>query len=75
MTVWENVLVFGGMMVLGWVGNYAICVMYFRFKKREEAPDEIHKEVVSLREDVNKLRGAVKYLEGRLNGKGWLRES
>ena len=32
-------------------------------------------EVSQLRQDVNSLRGAVKYLEGRMNGKHWRSEA
>ena len=73
-------------LILIGVGQTAVSIvvsMYlFRWRKREETPETLLKamqkmqdhfdgEVRHIRGDVVTLRGQVKYIEGRLNGKHW----
>ena len=53
------------------VGNVVFLFLnmyYVHWRKRAEKPEELQKQ-------INTLRGQVKYIEGRLNGKHWLKEN
>lgn len=49
--------------------------IYLYWKRKDAVPDELRGEVQLLRTDVNALRGSVKYIEGRLNGRHWKSEA
>lgn len=59
------------MMILSALVNAAILVWGFRWKKRESFPEELQKEIRQLTKDMVTVRGQIKYIEGRLNGKHW----
>lgn len=46
----------------------------FRWRKREEFPDALHKEVADLRSDLVKAREDIARIKGRINGHGWRQE-
>jgi hypothetical protein len=71
MTAWVTILVVViGPAVTSVMGN----MIYYRWRKRENVPDDLRKEIVDLVKQVVVLRGQVKYIEGRLNGKHWRTE-
>lgn len=61
--------------MLGWIGTALIGMYFYRWKKRENFPHELEKEIKEMRKEMVTIRGQVKYLEGRLNGKHWIRET
>jgi hypothetical protein len=64
---WEQILIIG----TGNMTFFALQIAYFRWKKRQEVPQELEKEIAQLRYDLVALRGQVKYIQGVLNGKHW----
>lgn len=71
MSVWQNLIV----LAAGNLFFFLLQVWFFHWRKREEAPDELHKEVECLRNDVVALRVEVARIKGRINGKGWNQEA
>lgn len=68
-------VIYGVLLMLGGsVMNFLISVWVWEWKRKKQIPDEIRGEVDLLRSDVNALRGSIKYIEGRLNGRHWKSE-
>lgn len=71
MNAWQTILlVVIGPAISSVFGN----MIYYRWRKRENAPEDLRKEIIELGKQLATLRGQVKYLEGRLNGKHWRME-
>jgi len=70
MNAWQSLLVICG----GNVFFFLLQVAYFRWKKREDIPEELHKDIKQLQRDIVAVRGEVIYIKGRLNGAGWRKE-
>lgn len=64
-----------GMIIIGAAVNWIVMVLFFRWKKRETVPDELHKEVECLRNDVIGLRVEMARIKGQLNFKTWRKET
>ena len=69
MNAWQSLLVICG----GNVFFFLLQIAYFRFKKRENFPEELNKDLKQLQKDIVNVRGEVLYLKGRINGKEWRR--
>jgi hypothetical protein len=67
MTIWAQLLVISG----GNVVFFALQVWFFHWRSRAGVPAELRKEIRQVQNDIVALRGQVKYLEGRMNGKHW----
>jgi len=63
-----------GSIIISAAVNWIVMVVFFHWKKREEVPDELHKDVECLRQDVVALRVDLARVKGRINGHGWKRE-
>lgn len=56
------------------LGAHVVVIRWaHRWKKQQSIPDELQREIRQLSRDMVVVRGQIKYIEGRLNGKGWLR--
>ena len=55
-------------------GSGLVQVWIIRWAKRENIPEELRKEMEELRATLANVRGQVKYLEGKINGKHWVRD-
>lgn len=60
-------------MVTGSAATTIFQMWLFRWRKREEIPEEMHKDLKQLQKDIVNVRGEVLYLKGRINGKEWRR--
>jgi hypothetical protein len=72
---WPALELMIGSIILGaamqWIGR----VLFFRWQKRQEVPDGIHKEVEQLGKDVVGLRVEIARIKGQLNFKVWRKEN
>lgn len=69
-SIWRELLV-----VIGGNIIFLVLNMYFvHWRKRDNLPYELGREMKQLRYDIIALRGQVKYLEGRMNGRHWRSE-
>lgn len=75
MTAWQTII-YGILMLLGGaVVNVVVTIWVVHWKKRDSVPEELQKEIRQLTKDMVTVRGQIKYIEGRLNGKHWAREN
>jgi hypothetical protein len=72
---WPAIELAVGLMIIGAAVNWIVMVLFFRWKQREAVPDEIHKEVECLRNDVIGLRVEMARIKGQLNFKTWRKEN
>lgn len=49
-------------------------VWIYRWIKRDRLPEKLREEINELRDTLAAVRGQVKYLEGKINGKHWVRD-
>jgi hypothetical protein len=75
MSPWQQILFFAASTGLGMFGTLAANILYYRYKKREEIPSELHREVAGLQKDLVKVREDIARIKGRINGHGWAREA
>jgi hypothetical protein len=68
---WPAIELMVGSIIIGACVNWIVMVAFFRWKKREEVPDELQKEVESLRKHVTLLRVDMARIKGQLNFKTW----
>jgi hypothetical protein len=66
MSIWESI----GIIVTGCALNVVATMVLFHWRKRQEEP---HEEIMQLTKDLIAVRERLRYIEGRMNGKGWLR--
>jgi hypothetical protein len=64
-----------GMIVIGAAVNWISMTVFFWWKRRQQVPDELHKDVECLRNDVVALRVDIARIKGRLNFKAWTKET
>lgn len=71
MTPWQAIAV----AMAGQVISFLTMVTYYRWRKQQEMPSELHKEIEEVRRDMVKIREDVARIKGRINGHGWRQEA
>ena len=71
---WPAIELMVGSIIIGACVNWIVMIAFFRWKKREEVPDELEKEVASLHRHVVGLRVDMARIKGQLNFKTWKKE-
>lgn len=63
------------LIITGQLVGAIITIYLVRWRKREEEPEKLSERIEELAKQVVTLRGQIKYIEGRLNGKFWKNEA
>ena len=61
-------------LVVGTGLSLAANYLLIRWAQRQNIPVELRKDIERLGRDLVVVRGQIKYIQGRLNGKEWQRE-